>query len=328
MSKIIPKGDSLRTGTKILFILGVILLLGLVAGAFVGNYFFTLAIDTGSDKSAVFKADHNTLDLGENYTTKLAGYAEWFQTLNHADWKIPSHDNLDLHAYALHGADPDGTWVIICHGYNGHGLQMLEPAYEFYRRGYTILLPDARGLGRSGGRYTGMGWLDRLDILGWIKEINRRQNPANIFLYGVSMGGATVLMTSGESLPENVRAVVSDCGYSSVVDEFSYQLDKLYGLPAFPFIDFASLATRIRAGYWLGDASAVRQAAKSTVPILFIHGSDDTFVPVSMLEQLHDAVKAPKQKLIIDGAGHAGSAATDPVLYWGTIDSFLAKYLQ
>jgi Lysophospholipase len=306
----------------------VVLALVLAAGAFVGNYFFSLAINTRSDKSVVFKAGHNALDLGENYNAKLAGYAEWFQTLDHADWRMTSHDNLDLHAYALPGTDSGGTWVIICHGYNGHGLQMLEPAYEFHRRGYNVLLPDARGLGRSGGRYTGMGWLDRLDILDWIGEINRRHSPANIFLYGVSMGGATVVMAAGESLPENVRAVVSDCGYSSVVDEFTYQLDKLYGLPAFPFMDCASLVTRIRAGYWLGEASAVRQAARSAIPILFIHGSNDAFVPVSMAEQLHDAVTAPKQKLVVDGAGHAGSAAADPVLYWGTIDSFLAKYSQ
>ncbi len=318
----------MRTRTKILSILGLILLLCLTAAAVVGNYFFTLAIDTRSDKSVVLKSNHNTLDLGEHYGSKQTAYGQWFQSLDYENWRIQSFDNLDLHATILPGADPNRTWVIICHGYNGHGLQMLEPANEFYRRGYNVLLPDARGLGRSGGKYTGMGWLDRVDILAWIKEINLRHSPVNIFLYGVSMGGATVLMTSGELLAGNVRAVVSDCSYSSVMDEFTHQLDKLFDLPAFPIVNCASLVTRIRAGYWLGEANAVRQVAKSTTPTLFIHGSNDTFVPVWMVDALYEAAAAPKEKLIIDGAGHAGSASTDSSLYWRTIDSFLAKYLH
>lgn len=300
----------------------------LAAAAAAGNYFFNLAINTRSDKSGILRAEHNALDLGEGYAAKLRGYETWLDNAGYDEWQISGPDNLDLNAYAVLNGDPAGTWVLICHGYHGHGRQMLEPAHEFFRRGYNILLPDGRGYGKSGGAYTGMGWLDRKDMVAWLGEINARHRPRNIVLYGVSMGGATVLMTLGERLPENVRAAISDCGYSSVAEEFAYQLDKLFGLPEFPILPIASLVTRIRAGYWLGDADAAGQVAKATVPILFIHGSADSFVPATMLDKLYAAAGGAKEKLVVEGAGHAGSAAKNPRLYWDTIDAFLAKHLS
>ena len=87
-------------------------------------------------------------------------------------------------------------------------------------QGWNVLLPDMRTHGESEGKYIGMGWLDRLDVLKWIDLIRERDEQAQIILHGVSMGGATVMMTSGEALPENVRAVIDDCGYTSVWDIF------------------------------------------------------------------------------------------------------------
>ena len=107
-----------------------------------------------------------------------------------------------------------------------------------------------------------MGWDDRLDIIDWINTILEYNPNAEIVLHGVSMGAATVSMVSGEDLPSNVKAIVADCGYTSVWDEFAYQLDDLFSLPEFPILNVSSLVAKVRAGYFLGEASTLKQVAK------------------------------------------------------------------
>ncbi len=122
-------------------------------------------------------------------------------------------------------------------------------AGEFYRRGYHVLFPDNRGHGKSEGKYVGMGWHDRFDILNWIAWLNEQFPGCSIILYGLSMGGAAVMMTAGEKLPDNVKLIIEDCGYSSVKEEMAHEAKYLFHLPYFPMVSAASLICKIRAGY-------------------------------------------------------------------------------
>ena len=200
-------------------------------------------------------------------------------------------------------------------------------AKEFYNMGYNVLIPDLRGHGESEGNYIGMGWDDRLDILEWINYILNIDETSTIILHGVSMGAATVCMTSGEELPDNLRAIIADCGYTTVWDQFSHQLKSLYSLPNFPVMNASSVITRFKAGYTLKEASALAQVAKSKTPILYIHGDKDDFVPYKMMDELYNATASEKEKLTVENAAHAKSATTDPELYWSTIKQFLAKHV-
>lgn len=140
--------------------------------------------------------------------------------------------------------------------------------------------------------------------------IKKTGPSAQIVLHGVSMGGATVLMTSGEDLPPQVKAIVADCAYTSVKAQLSYQLRRMYRLPSFPFVQSASLITRLKAGYGFGEASALKQVRKAKAPILFIHGDADNFVPFAMMNELYEACQSPK-RLIVPQAGHGLSYDTD-----------------
>ncbi|MDU3324204.1 MAG: alpha/beta hydrolase, partial [Escherichia coli] len=191
----------------------------------------------------------------------------------------------------------------------------------------NVLIPDLRGHGMSEGDYIGMGWDERLDIIDLINYIIDVDKDSEIVLYGVSMGAATVMNVSGENLPSNVKAIIEDCGYTSAWDQFSYQLDELFGLPPFPMMHTASLIGKFRAGYWLKEASPLEQVKNSKTPTLFIHGDKDDFVPFSMLDQVYDACSAPKEKLVIEGAGHAKSSKVNPDMYWNGISKFLSKYI-
>jgi fermentation-respiration switch protein FrsA (DUF1100 family) len=188
-------------------------------------------------------------------------------------------------------------------------------------------MPDARGHGRSEGDYIGFGWDERKDYLQWIDRVIKNDPASEIVLHGVSMGGATVMMTSGEKLPENVKAFIEDCGYSSVNGELSYQLKEMFNLPAFPLIPVTSLVTKVRAGYFFGEADAIKQLHKNTRPMLFIHGDKDDFVPYAMLDEVYNATKGPKEKYVVQGAKHAEALSKDPAMYQKKVTDFLQKYV-
>ena len=219
-------------------------------------------------------------------------------------------------------------YAIICHGYAGRPQDMCREAYLAHREGLTILMPAARGHERNADRYVGMGWLDSKDLLRWIGLITASDPEAHIALYGVSMGGAEVMMASGLDLPANVRCIVEDCGYTSVWDEFAVQIDMQLHLPAVPFLNTASAVCRVRAGYGFKEASAVKRLRRARVPMLFIHGTADVFVPYRMLDEVFAACASPvKERFAVEGAGHGLSSVTDPGGYWDRVSGFLRTHL-
>lgn len=234
---------------------------------------------------------------------------------------------LKLKAKYVEQSDSSHRWVILVHGYSGSSNEMIRWAEPFYNKGFHILAPDLRGHGDSDGDYIGMGWPDRLDIVNWINWIHKRDENPEIVLLGLSMGAATVMNVAGEQLPSSVRAIIEDCGFSSASAVFTHQLDEIFGLPAFPAIPGASVVTRMRAGYDLYQASPLEQVKKTKIPMLFIHGMNDTFVPFEMMKELYEAAGGPKEKLAIEHAGHAESVFVNPTLYWETVWNFVNQYV-
>lgn len=309
-----------------------ILLSGVTIIGFGANYLYNLALNPTTPKDLIFSSDDEATkdSVKQTETSGAVTIDDKTWLLEHSGYQdlyITSQDDLNLHNYVINRPDSN-KWIIAVHGYTSEGLSMASYARTFYEMGYNVIIPDLRAHGKSQGDYIGMGWDERLDIIDLIHYIIENDHNSQIALFGVSMGAATVMNVSGEELPSNVKAIIEDCGYTSVWDQFSYQLNELFGLPAFPMMHSASLVTRLRAGYRLGEASVIEQVKKSKTPTLFIHGDEDDFVPYSMLEELYEASTAPKEKLVIKGAGHAKSREVNPDLYWSTITQFLNKYMN
>lgn len=220
--------------------------------------------------------------------------------------------------------------VICFHGYTGEGLSNhIAIADYFLKHGYAMLLPDARAHGESEGEYIGFGCPDRKDALDWIHWlIQECGEEVQILLHGTSMGGATVLMASGLELPANVRGIVSDCGFTSPKEVFTYVLNKMYHLPAFPAIQGADLINRKLAGYGMDECNARYEVQKAKVPILFIHGAKDTFVPCSMCYEIYNNCRSPKRRLIVEGAAHAESYYKDMAAYERELTEFADEIMQ
>ncbi|MFC9707896.1 alpha/beta hydrolase [Paenibacillus sp. NPDC056933] len=294
-----------------------------------GLYFFKTAIRR-APKS--FLVDNpNLMPEPDNEIISSASDLAWLDEQQTEAVRIESHDGLKLHGtwLSVKGGSQRRT-VILAHGYSGKGREMAGFA-RFYaeKQGFNVLMPDDRGHGQSEGDIIGFGWLDRKDYVQWIQWVLGKVGlETQIILHGISMGGATVLMTGGEALPHQVRAIVSDCAYTSVKEELTFQLKQLYKLPAFPFIPVTSLISRWKAGYFFGEASALNQLANVHVPVLFIHGEADTFVPTEMVYRLYEACPTEKELLTIPRAGHGTAFQVDRTRYEEVLESFLKKNLS
>lgn len=306
--------------------LGIIAVIIVISLSLIGNYFYNLALNPTTPKDIVFGTPEEAATTSGQV---LDSDISWLlNDSNYTDEYITSSDNLKLHSYQIKNETSSDKWVITVHGYTSEGINMSSYAKKYYDNGYNVLIPDLRAHGLSEGDYIGMGWDDRLDIISWINYILNEDPNAQIILHGVSMGAATVLMTSGEEIPSNVKAIVADCGYTSVWDEFAYQLDDLFSLPEFPILNVSSIVAKIRAGYFLGEASSIDQVKKSKTPILYIHGDQDDFVPYYMMEELYNATSSEKEMLTIKGAEHAKASEVDPETYWTSVNNFINKYIK
>lgn len=292
----------------------------------VGNFFYEYALKT---KKKQLVEENDPVEKDVLTETDLANVA-FLEKHPPLEKYLVSKDKraLRLHASFYPQATTTHQWVIVVHGYTSHNREMTQWTRGFYEKGLNVLTPDLRGHGMSDGDYIGMGWHDRMDILNWVDAIMAEDPIAEIILFGVSMGGATVMMVAGESLPKNVKVIVEDCGYTSARSVLSYQLKERFNLPEFPAIQAANTVAQIRAGYNLFEASAVKQLSKAKVPILFIHGEEDTFVPYQMMEDLYVATQSEKEKLKIPGAGHAEAVNVAPELYWHTIWKFAGRFMN
>ncbi|NLA76629.1 MAG: alpha/beta hydrolase [Clostridiales bacterium] len=253
--------------------------------------------------------------------------AEWHDLQNIEKIQILNRSGETVHCQLIRSPYPSELWCVCIHGYTSDPRGMSLYAKEFNRRGYNVLLPVMRGHAESEHNYVSMGWHDRFDVEDWIKYIVRLHPAAQIILHGISMGGATVMMITGDPLPENVKCALEDCGYTSVWEEFSDQLKVMYKLPVFPFLFAANSVAKRAFKLDFKEASSVEQLKKSVTPTLFIHGEQDTFVHFKMLDRVYEACAAQKDKLIIPDATHANSAEIHSDLYWNKVDEFLTKHI-
>lgn len=266
----------------------------------------------------------------EEYKKVITPNKEWLlaQELEHIT--IKSRDGLTLHGDFLPSEVQSDKLAICGHGYTGCGLKdCASIAVFFHRMGYNCLIVDHRAHGKSEGDYVGFGILDRFDMKAWVDFMERRFNGnVRIALYGVSMGATIAIMTAGiSSLSPCVKAVVADCAFTSPYDVFAHILKRDYHMPPFPIMNINDMLCRKKAGYGFRDYSTLDAVKSTGIPMLFIHGRDDNFVPLYMSEQNYEACRSPKDIFIVDNAAHAASYYESKEAYEAKVKNFLEKYV-
>mgnify|MGYP000133349939 CR=1 FL=1 len=277
-------------------------------------------------------------DLETSYAFMYEHYpflSHWVDSLQREnalrDTFILAEDGVRLHALYLYADTLTAHTAVAVHGYTDNAVRMLHIAYLYnHDLHYNVLLPDLRFAGQSEGDHIQMGWKDRLDVLRWMEVANELFAPegsqTRMVVHGISMGAATTVCVSGEPQPPFVNCFVEDCGYTSVWDEYAGELKNQFGLPAFPLLHLASWATRLRYGWDFREASPLEQVKKCRLPMLFIHGTEDTFVPTWMGDSLYVAKTGIKEIWHVEGATHADSYLKYAKEYTEIVKSFVERY--
>lgn len=237
-----------------------------------------------------------------------------------------SFDGLRLAAHWLPAENPKRI-VIAMHGWRSSWQRDFSPILDFLRRsGCSVLYAEQRSHGLSEGEYISYGILERRDVVSWAEYVNDHLNTGlPVYLYGVSMGAATVLMSSELEFPSPLHGIIADCGYTSpeeIIKTAAKERHMPYRL-AYPVM--ARRAHRV-LGHSLSELNIPDILGHSAVPILFIHGSADDFVPLEMTLDNYIACTSPKELLVVDGARHARSYITDPEKYESALTGFFSKY--
>lgn len=246
------------------------------------------------------------------------------------DTFIYNEKGLRMHAFYATAPSLTSKTAVIVHGYTDNATGMLRLGHMYHHHlGYNILLPDLHYSGLSEGDAFQMGWFDRKDVLQWMDTANSIFGKnTQMVVHGISMGAATTMMVSGESQPEYVKCFIEDCGYTSVWDEFSHVFKRDYGLSAFPILHLSSMLCKWKYDWSFQEASSIEQVKKSLLPMFFIHGDKDDYVPTWMVYELYNAKPQPKELWIVPNAGHDDSYRLYREEYTEKVKQFTDKYIQ
>ena len=275
-------------------------------------------------------------DIPDSYAEQFEKYPfikGWCDSLKQVkalkDTFIYAPDGTRLHAMFTASRGTRKTAVII-HGYTVSSVRMLMIGYLYHHDlGYNILLPDLRDHGLSEGKRIQMGWKDRTDVMQWIKIAPKIYGDSiEVAVHGISMGAATTMMVSGEKQPSYVKCFIEDCGYTSVWDQFAKELKGQFHLPAFPLMYAASFINKTLYGWSFQEASSLKQVEKCKLPMFFIHGDADTYVPTWMVYVLYKAKNGDKQLWVVPGATHAMSYHNYPKEYTAKVKALTDKYIR
>lgn len=263
-----------------------------------------------ADNAALTETDKKVIHAIESKAEKL---------------NLPSTDGLEMEALLLEHPDPKGL-VYLCHGFGDYQMVSVRlPIYQFYQQGYSIFVSYSRGFGAHNGCWTGMGVLERDDHIQWLKYLKNRFPDLDFFLYGVSMGAASVMNLSDLDDPQ-IKGIIEDCGYVDLYDQMDHCLKHVLQIPEWPALPAADFFCKRICRYSLKDLNVRHKLANTRYPILAFHGREDDFVPFYNLDRV---IAAGKDNVVdahfIEGAAHLQSFQVNPEFYWNTVSKFLAR---
>ena len=270
--------------------------------------------------------DEYPLPPGKVYEPHYDDMIAWMKQIRaipHESIKIKSHDGLTLSGNYYEYA-PDAPIELLFHGYQGSGERDLSAGVErCFAIGRSAIIIDQRSHGASEGCTTTFGVKERFDCLAWINYVSERfGKDKKIILTGVSMGAATVMMAAGEELPDNVVCVLADCGYSSARAIIKKVIAEM-GLPANLLYPFVRLGALVFGRFNLEETSPIEAVSRAKIPIIFIHGDTDDFVPHYMSAELYEACASEHKSFVTSpGAGHGLAYPINKELYINALRDF------
>ncbi len=302
----------------IAIIIGVLLIAALIVlyATYYKTFYYPIK-NISETRGPITKTRHPYRDEARARVKELAAIECEFITTR-------SYDNLNLSARYYQGDDNKPLFICF-HGYHGSSLRDYSGiGLWLIKEGYPVIMVDERAHWRSEGHTITFGIRERFDVVSWVNYANERfGNDRPVYLHGISMGGGTVLMASGQQLPANVKGIIADCPFDDPEQIIRHvcQLVKLNPDLSWPVIKLSAL---IFGRFNINKTTASKEVRKTTVPILIIHGEGDDFVPTPMSEAVQKANPDRIERHLIADAGHGLAYYYDPQEYAKIVDSFIS----
>lgn len=245
------------------------------------------------------------------YGENIAEGMKWISAMPFEEQEITAPDGVKLYGRFYRNGDSKIT-ILMMHGFRSNALHDFSCAFKFYYdKGFNLLVPDQRAHGKSGGKYITYGAKERYDAAVWLEHANTLVEGGELYATGVSMGATTVLMAAELPLPENVKGIIADCGFTSPADIIKKVMKEDMKIPLFPLYYTTRLMAKLVAGFDFEECHAARAVENCKIPLLFLHGKSDSFVPFSMGEEIYNAAKGDKKAVWVEGAEHGCSFLVD-----------------
>ena len=311
--------------------IGILLLtLAIIIGA--SYYMFRFAIGRNDKPTAEtltqgMKDRYKDDPIKRKWGYKIEDGTNRLRALSPKEVYMTNRDGMKLHGYLLECEGATKT-VIFSHGWHSDPLFDFSCIWEYYvSHKFNVLIIVHRGHGKSDGKYVCFGVKERFDIIDWAKWVNQRFGEGmKIFLSGISMGSAAVMMAVGtEGLPASVVGASCDCGYTSARDIFKHVLKAWFHLPPFPIVNVAGIISKLIAKLDFDEFTSMDGLKNAKIPIYFIHGTADGFVPVDHTYKNREICAAEYTEAIVEDADHGLSFFTDPDKVIGGLEALLKK---
>ena len=246
----------------------------------------------------------------------------WYDPLEKTDYTVKSRDGYILHAQFLKNPGDTDRYILISHGYTDNRFGALKYAYMYLELGFNVIVYDLRGHGLNEPAICTYSIRESQDLLAMIQDSRERfRNMAILGIHGESLGAATSVAVLKEKPP--VDFVVADCGFSDIVPVLKGAMKGMH-LPG-SLVYLVSVCARIRYGYSFREMRPIESLRENHIPILFIHGAEDSFILPEHSERMKAATKGYAELHLIPGAGHAMSVLTDPKAYQAIVRKFLTE---
>ena len=306
-----------------LWVLIIVLLILIVVYFVMGYKFFMFGLDKDSK---VFASDNDaSKSTWAKYEPKHSQEVAWLNSQKLDEVEILSGDGLKLHGHYYKNENAKRA-VLCAHGYHGTWDGDFCSAAPWLMKDCSVLFIDERCCGKSEGQYYTFGAHEHEDVIlwsAWLDKMTDHKLP--IYLYGISLGSATVLTCSDKKLPASVTGIIGDCGYTSMEDICASMAWRWFHIPGYPLVWFVAFWCKVKGHFSLYKANPKKALAHAKLPVLFLHGNADDFVLPKNSQINYDVCTSKKDLVWIEGAEHAAAHIIDPVKYEAAVEKFFAE---
>ncbi|EOU2072277.1 alpha/beta hydrolase, partial [Clostridium perfringens] len=294
---------------------------------------FFLATGLYIFKSTVTRELH---DIEKSYTRYVENNLfdeALYNSASKEDITLKSFDGLNLTSTLIMNENPTNKFIVLVHGVSICYVGSLKYFDIFYKNGFNVLIVNQRRHGKSEGKYSTYGFYEKYDVNMWIEYLKSRfGNDIILGLHGESMGAGTVMETI--PLNDSIKFVIEDCGYSNFHELIGFQITHAYKNRLVrkilrPSLIFANFFMKTKAKFSMKKIVPIDIVSSTSLPMMFIHGKEDYFVPWYMAVDLYKAkTKGYKELYLVEGAKHAEALEVNKIIYEKKIMTFIEKALS